>query len=64
MGKTVVLDEFHVTVRVPADLPDADVDVARAVLDGDEFSARLVRAVRAVLAGFPELLACRVSIDR
>jgi hypothetical protein len=64
MADLVLLDEFHVVVRVAADLPDAEVDAVRAALDGPEFEARLVRAVRSALAAFPDLAPCRVDLDR
>ena len=63
-SRTVVLDEIHVTVRVPADLPDDEVEAVRDALAADEFVARLRRAVRAVVRAFPELTAVRVSINR
>jgi 2'-5' RNA ligase len=62
-SRTVVLDEIHVTVRVPADLPDDEVEAVRDTL-ADEFMAHLRRAVRAVVRAFPELPAARVSINR
>ena len=33
MSRLVVLDEFHVTVTIPARLPDTDVREVRRVLD-------------------------------
>lgn len=64
MANTVILDELLLTIRVPADLPAAEVDAIRAVLEGDDFLARLRRAVRAVLAAFPDLAPCRVTLSR
>lgn len=63
-NKTVVLDEIHVTFRIPSDLPDPAVEVAREALAGDEFLSRLRRAVRVVVREFPELNAVRVSLTR
>ena len=62
--QTVILDEWQLTFRVPADLPDPDVDAIRRVLDDAAFAARLRRAMAAVLAAFPELVACRVTVSR
>jgi len=62
--KTVILDEWQITVRVPAALPDADVDAIRAVLDAAAFAERLRRALRAAVATFPALAACRVTVSR
>ena len=64
MAKTVLLDELFVTVRVPADLSDADTEAARRTLAGDEFLGRLRRAVRAVIRESPELAGVRVTVTR
>ena len=64
MAKTVILDELLLTVRVPADLPDAEVDAIRRALESDEFVARLRRSVRTVLAAFPDLAPTRVTLSR
>jgi hypothetical protein len=64
MAKSVVIDELHLTVRVPADLPDADADAVRTVLAGAEFMGRLRRAVREAVRAFPDLLTARVSLTR
>lgn len=64
MSKTVVIDELHLTVRVPADLPDADAEAVRTVLAGAEFMGRLRRAVRAAVRSFPDLVIARVSLTR
>jgi hypothetical protein len=64
MAKTVVIDELHLTARVPADLPDADAEAARRTLAGDDFTERLRRAIRAAVRAFPELVAVRVSVTR
>jgi hypothetical protein len=64
MKKTVVIDELHLTVRVPNDLPEDDIDAVRQALAGDEFMDRLRRAIRAAVRAFPELMPCRVSLTR
>ena len=64
MAKTVVIDELIVTLRVPSDLPDAEVDEVRRALGGAEFLARLRAAVRAVVASYPELAPCRAAVAR
>ena len=63
-SKTVVIDEIHLTVRIPGDTPDKEAETIREVLAGDEFMARLRRAVRAVLREFPALTVVRVSLTR
>lgn len=64
MAKTVILDELLLTIRVPADLPDAEVEAIRRALESDEFAAHLRRAIRAVLAAFPDLAPTRVTLSR
>lgn len=62
--RTVVIDELHVTVRVPADLPDDEADAVRDTLASAAFAARLRRAVRDVFREFPEMKPARVSLTR
>lgn len=64
MAKTVILDELHLTLRVPNDLPDEEVEAIRRTLAGDDFMSRLRRAVRATLRAVPELSAVRASLTR
>lgn len=64
MPKAVVIDEIHVTLRVPAGLPDREAAAVRRVLAGAAFLARLRAAVRGVLREFPDLAPVRVSASR
>ena len=64
MAKTVVIDEIHVTARVPSDLPAARGDEVHQVLASEDFLDRLRRAVRAAIQTFPELRVVRVSLTR
>lgn len=64
MAKTIVIDELHVTVRVPHDLSDDEAEAVRRTLAGYEFMARLRRAIRNAVRGLPDLTACRVSLTR
>ena len=64
MPKTVVIDEIHVTVRIPGDLPGARADAVHRALTGEDFMSRLRRAVRSALRAFPELAVVRVSLTR
>ena len=64
MPTTVILDEWQLTFRIPADLPDAEVDAIRAVLDDPQFLARLRTAPRRVLLADPELTPVRVTVGR
>lgn len=62
--KTVVIDEIHLTFRIPNDLPDDAAEAVRGALAGDEFMSRLRRAVRVVAREFPALNVVRVSLTR
>jgi hypothetical protein len=64
MAKNIIIDELHLTLRIPNDLPDDEAEAVREILVGDEFIGRLRRAVRAVLRAFPELSTIRVSLTR
>jgi hypothetical protein len=64
MARSVVIDEVHVTFRVPADLTEEEAEEVRRALDGEEFMARLRRAVRAALGELPELGAVRAALGR
>jgi len=64
MPKTVLIDELHLSVRIPAGLPDADTERVRLTLLGAEFMSRLRRSVRLVFRAFPELARVRVSLTR
>lgn len=64
MANTVVIDELHLTLSVPHDLPDARREEVRQTLAGDDFMDRLRQAVRAAAEAFPELAAVGVSLTR
>ena len=64
MPTTVILDEWQLTFRIPADLPDAEVEAIRRVLDDPQFLARLRMALRRVLLADPELTPVRVTVGR
>jgi len=59
--RTVVIDEIHLTLCIPNDLPDDDIEAVRKVLAGDDFLRHLRRAVRDVVSRATELkpFACR-----
>ena len=64
MAESVVLDEIHITIRIPNDLPETQTEAIRRTLQGDDFMDRLRRAVRAAVRAFPELAVVRVSLTR
>ena len=64
MAKTAVLDEVHVTFRMPSELPAARSDELGITLRSTEFMNRLRRAIRTVVRGYPELIVVTVSMSR
>jgi hypothetical protein len=64
MAKQLTIDEIHLTLRIPGDLPDDEVEAIRQTLADEEFMRRLRRAVRASLRALPELTAVRASLTR
>lgn len=64
MTGTVLIDELHVTVRVPADVTDADREAVRRTLAGDAFADRLRDAIAAVVREFPGLAPAAVTVSR
>jgi 2'-5' RNA ligase len=65
MAKTVVIDELHVTLRVPADLPADRAAAVRRALTRTAFTARLQRAVNAVrVRAYPALAPVRATLSR
>ena len=64
MAKSVVIDDIHITIRIPNDLPETQTEAIRRTLQGDDFMDRLRRAVRAAVRAFPELAVVRVSLSR
>ena len=64
MAKTVVIDEIHVTICVPSDLPEVRAAEIHRVLTGEDFMNRLPRTVWAARRAVPELAVARVSRTR
>jgi len=64
MAKAVVLDELHITLRIPSGMPDSRSDELGVTLRGTEFMNHLRRAIRTVVRGYPELNTIRVSLSR
>lgn len=64
MNDSVLIDELHVTVRVPADLPEPEAEAVRRTLAGDAFADRLRDAIGAVIRAFPELSPVAVTVSR
>jgi hypothetical protein len=64
MPKSVVIDELHLTVRIPAGVPDADAIRFYRTLTRLWFMRRLRTAVRAAIRPMPELNEIRLSLSR
>lgn len=64
MAKTAIIDELHITIHVPASLPDALAKTVRRILLGNAFTSRLKWAIRGVVRAYPELAVVRVVIAR
>lgn len=64
MAETNLIDELHLTVRVPDDLPEATVDAIRRTLADDVFLNQLRRAIEGAFGNFPELAPCRPTLNR
>jgi len=63
MSDHVMLDEFHLSFRVPKDLDDAACDAIRRVLQSRTFRSALRRAVRQSLRQYPDLHPVRVRVS-
>ena len=64
MPKTVLLDEWHFTFRIPAPLSNAEVRAVRHILNGKAFTAAIRRALLAVMRERGVLRPVRVAVTR
>ena len=64
MPETVLLDEWYVTFRIPATLPEADVRAVRRVLNSKVFTAAVRRAVSQQVKRRPALKPVRVPVSQ
>ena len=62
--KYLMIEQYHVTMRVPDDLADEAAEAVRGVLASRPFIARLREAVAAVVAAHTPLIVVRVSVSR
>jgi hypothetical protein len=60
----MLLDQFHIDVRVPRNLPEKKIAAIRRILDAAKFHAEFRRAVCAVFQKFPELKQARIRLSR
>ena len=64
MNRSVIVEQMHLTVRVPATLPDSAVITIRTTLAGAGFVTRIRRAIRAAVRADPTLAPVRISLSR
>jgi hypothetical protein len=64
MAKLVTFEELIVTIRVPADLPDAVTAKLARALKSKTFQGKLRRTVRTVFSLDPVLASARVRVCR
>lgn len=64
MAKRVLMEEYHLSVFVLAELPEAGKEAVRRALDDPAFERRLLRAVRRAFRREPGLRDVKVRISR
>lgn len=64
MAKTIMIDEFHVTILVPAGLSKTEYAPVLRTLNSRRFQTRLRQAVSNVIRQHSSLKAVRFSISR
>ena len=64
MPKTVLLEELHVKVIVPAGLDNGCYQAMLRTLRSRRFHKRLHEGVRQVMASYPSLRKTRIRIER
>jgi hypothetical protein len=60
--KYILLDEFHIAVRIPTNLPDHQVAAIRRTLSGRPFRTSLRRCLRETKRRYPALTRVRVTV--
>ena len=64
MPKTILLEQYHITVSAPAGLSKTDDALILRTLRGRRFQTHLRNAVRQVFRRYPSLKKVHVTIDR
>ena len=64
MNRSVIIEQIHLTVRVPVSLPDSEVVAVRTSLAGAGFVTRIRRAIRAAIRADPTLAPVRITLSR
>jgi hypothetical protein len=64
MAKTILMDQFHVSISAPRGLPASTYRTIRHTLDDAGFHAALRRSIRSVCVRYPGLDRARVILSR
>jgi hypothetical protein len=64
MGKTIMIDEFHVTVIMPAGLAKARYTAVVRTLNSRRFQAKLRAGIRRLIRDYSSLRAAHVKLSR
>lgn len=62
--KYLMIEQYHLTMRVPDDLPDEEAEAVRDALDSRSFIAKLRKALATFVAGHTSLTVVQVSVSR
>jgi hypothetical protein len=60
----ILIEEFHIAMRVPKGLPDAEYQAIRRTLHDPKFRKEMRRAVSAVTRRHPALGRVRLALSR
>lgn len=64
MVRTILIEQFHLSVRAPAGMRDVEYVAIRRTLDDRRFQSDLRQAIRGVLRRYPALNKVRITLSR
>jgi hypothetical protein len=64
MARFVVIEEWHLTVYIPARLPQREADAVSNTLNDPNFEARLLRLIRRLFRREANLAKVKVRLSR
>jgi hypothetical protein len=64
MAQSILIDEFHLSVRMPKGLPERDYLAVRRVLNSNRFQNQLSRALEEMAKRHPELRHATILVSR
>jgi hypothetical protein len=64
MPRYILLDELHLTVSAPHDMPESAIGTIRRHLNSRSFNAAVRQAIRSVFRHHPQLRKARVLVTR